>query len=119
MSWEQSKSLAPRSSEVKINQKTREGLNCPKILAGRGFQQTFSNAAGKIFPDFLAAQDAIPVKAWALAGTENDCWKIGSAFAPGSTQYDWDFPEEILKNAGKTQETLSVASEKGTYNFFT
>ena len=49
-----------------------------KIPCWKGFPANF-DAAGKWFPDFPAAQNAIPTKVWALSGKENGCWKIGRA----------------------------------------
>ena len=50
-----------------------------EIPCWKGFPANF-DAAGKFFPDFLAARNAIPAKVWALSGKENGCWKIGRAF---------------------------------------
>ena len=66
------------------NQKTREGCGCQRFAAGKVFRQ-ISDAAGKLFTDFLAAHNDIPEKVWAFSGKEIGCWKIGLAFgnAPG------------------------------------
>ena len=37
------------------------------------------DAAGKSFPDFPTARNAIPAKVSAFSGKENGCWKIGPA----------------------------------------
>ena len=50
-----------------------------EIPCWKGFPANF-DAAGKFFPDFLAARNAIPAKVWALSGKENGCWKIGRTF---------------------------------------
>ena len=63
----------------------------------KGFPANF-DTAGKLFPDFLAAQNAIPAKVWALSGNTNGCWKIGPAFGnaagfspPRPPQPSWVF----------------------------
>ena len=60
-----------------------------EIPCWKGFA-AHSDAAGKWFPDFPAARNAIPAKVWALSGKENSCWKMA---APAGTLLDflrWD-----------------------------
>ena len=56
----------------------------PEIRCWKSFPANF-DAAGKLFTDFPAAQNAVPAELWAFSGKENGCWKIGLAFgnAPG------------------------------------
>ena len=48
------------------------------------------DAAGKSFPDFPAARNAIPAKVWAFSGKDNGCWKIG----PRLRERCWIFSSE-------------------------
>ena len=50
-----------------------------EIRCWKSFPANF-DAAGKLFPDFPAARNAIPAKVWAFSGKENGCWRIGPAF---------------------------------------
>ena len=51
-----------------------------EIPCWKSFPANF-DAAGKVFPDFPAARNAIPAKVWAFSGNEisNGGWKIGRA----------------------------------------
>ena len=59
-------------SKKKNQSENSRRLWLSKIPCWKSFPANFG-AAGKLFPDFPAARNAIPVKAWALSGNENGC----------------------------------------------
>ena len=63
----------------------RRGLWLSEIPCWIGVPANF-DAAGKLFPDFPAAQNAIPAKVWALSGKETAAGKLA---APSETLLDF------------------------------
>ena len=75
----------PRSPVITL---VVSGCLCLMLAVRNSLLEGFSfnfDAAGKLFPDFPAARDAIPAKVCAFFSKENTCWKVGLAFvkAPG------------------------------------
>ena len=68
-----------RVAPTSLKSENSRRLWLSEIPCWKGFPANF-DAAGKFFPDFPAARNAMHAKVWALSGNENGCWKIGRAF---------------------------------------